>query len=161
MLSKQAKKTQIMDESGNIVCPAGTVYITANSSTGSKYYDLVADQGYAAIREQNYKMEYSTVSVTDHTFTRNVYTRDTGALVDTYTIMGTMAKTQILAFVGSSLNSMLVIYSYNVPFMQLINMNQIGIEIIQGLSGSMAVILVVPIISYLTSRIITVNKSRI
>ncbi len=73
-------------------------------------------------------------------------------------MMGTMANTLILAFTGASLNSLILIYSYNVPFNQLINMNMMSIEVIQGLSGTIAVILTVPIISFISSQIIPALK---
>jgi len=69
-------------------------------------------------------------------------------------MMGTMSNTLILAFTGTSLNSLILIYSYNVSYNQLINMNMIGIELVQGLSGSIAIILTVPIISFISSRLI-------
>lgn len=69
-------------------------------------------------------------------------------------MMGTMANTLILAFTGSSLNMLMVIYSYNVNFIQLMNMDMVSIEIIQGLTGSLAIIFTVPIISFIASKII-------
>jgi uncharacterized membrane protein len=71
-------------------------------------------------------------------------------------LMGTMANTLILAFTGSSLNSLILIYSYQVDYHQLMNMNLIGIAIIQGMSGSIAIILTVPIVALLASRLIPV-----
>ncbi|MEL7565681.1 MAG: YibE/F family protein [Dehalobacterium sp.] len=73
-------------------------------------------------------------------------------------MMGTMSNTLILAFTGTSLNALILIYSYHVPYYQLINMNMVGIEIIQGLSGSIAVILTVPIIAFISSRLIPLPK---
>ncbi|WHH58240.1 YibE/F family protein [Petroclostridium sp. X23] len=73
-------------------------------------------------------------------------------------MMGTMANTLLLAFTGTSLNSLILIYSYNVPYNELINMNMLGIEIIQGLSGSTAVILTVPIIAFISSRLIPMRR---
>lgn len=69
-------------------------------------------------------------------------------------MMGTMSNTLILAFTGTSLNAILLIYTYNVPYYQLMNMNFIGIQIIQGLSGSLAVILTVPVVAFIASRLI-------
>lgn len=69
-------------------------------------------------------------------------------------MMGTMSNTLILAFTGTSLNALVLIYSYNVPYTQLINMNMIGIEIIQGISGSIAIILTVPLIAFISTRLI-------
>ncbi|MFJ5714106.1 YibE/F family protein [Neobacillus sp. NPDC093127] len=68
-------------------------------------------------------------------------------------MMGTMVNTLILAFTGASLTSLILIYAYNVPFNQLINMDFVAIEVIQGVSGSIGVILTVPIVAYISSRI--------
>lgn len=59
--------------------------------------------------------------------------------------MGTMANTLILAFAGSSLNMMLMIYSYGVSFQQLMNTDFIAIEVIQSIAGSIGIIFTVPI----------------
>lgn len=72
-------------------------------------------------------------------------------------MMGTMANTLILAFVGGSLNMLLFMYSFNVQSRQFLNMNQVGIEIIQGLAGSFAVILAVPIVSLITSQMVFIH----
>lgn len=75
-------------------------------------------------------------------------------------MMGTMSNTLILAFTGTSLNTLILIYSYNVSYYQLMNMNLIGIEVIQGLSGSLAVILTVPIVAFIAARLIpAMNRS--
>lgn len=67
--------------------------------------------------------------------------------------MGTMTNTLILAFTGSSLNLLLIIYSYGIPFSQLINTDIIAIEIIKGIAGSIGIVLTVPIIAYFGSII--------
>lgn len=59
-------------------------------------------------------------------------------------IMGTMANTLILAFAGGSLSLILLIWGYQMDYRQMINMPFISIEVIQGLSGSIGVILTVP-----------------
>jgi len=59
-------------------------------------------------------------------------------------IMGTMANTLILAFAGGSLSLILLIWGYQMQYRQMINMPFISIELIQGLSGSIGVILTVP-----------------
>jgi uncharacterized membrane protein len=70
-------------------------------------------------------------------------------------MMGTMTNTLIFAFTGSSLNMLILIYSYNVPYYQLINTNMIGVEIIQAISGSIAVVLTVPIVAFVSAQLIT------
>lgn len=62
-------------------------------------------------------------------------------------IMGTMSTTLILAFFGGSLGVWVLDYVYDLPYLQLINSNSIGIEIMQGLSGSFGVIFTVPIVA--------------
>lgn len=69
-------------------------------------------------------------------------------------MIGTMSNTLILAFTGSSLNTLILLYSYNIGFTQLINMDLITIEIIQGISGSIGIILTVPITAFIASRFI-------
>ncbi|MGO4108734.1 YibE/F family protein [Paenibacillus sp. YAF4_2] len=68
-------------------------------------------------------------------------------------MMGTMATTLILAFTGSSLMSLLVLYAYKVPFNQLVNMNLVTIEVLQGMTGSIGVILTAPIVAFVSSRL--------
>ncbi|BCJ94497.1 hypothetical protein acsn021_20660 [Anaerocolumna cellulosilytica] len=67
--------------------------------------------------------------------------------------MGTMANTLILAFTGSSLNLLLMIYSYGIPYSQLINTDIIAIEIIKGIAGSIGIVLTVPFVAFVSSRI--------
>lgn len=69
-------------------------------------------------------------------------------------MMGTMSNTLILAFTGGSLSTLLLDYAYNLPYLQIINSYSIGIEIMQGLAGTVGVILTVPITSLIASFII-------
>lgn len=59
-------------------------------------------------------------------------------------MMGTDSNTLILAFAGSSISMLLMDYAYHLPFLQIINSNNIGIAVMQGLSGSFGVVLSVP-----------------
>lgn len=68
-------------------------------------------------------------------------------------VMGTMATTLILAFFGGSLGLWVLDYAYDLPYLQLINSNSIGIEIMQGLSGSFGVLLTVPLAARLSARL--------
>ncbi|MDO4173990.1 MAG: YibE/F family protein [Eubacteriales bacterium] len=62
-------------------------------------------------------------------------------------MMGTMSNTLILAFAGGSINTLVLFYAYAYSYTQMINMYDIGIEIIQGLSASLGVVLTVPFVS--------------
>lgn len=73
-------------------------------------------------------------------------------------MMGTMSNTLILAFTGGAINTLILTYSYSMQYNQIINMYSIGIEIMQGISGSIAVILTVPLVSFISSRMLT-NKN--
>lgn len=60
-------------------------------------------------------------------------------------MMGTDSNTLILAFAGSSVSMLLMNYAYDLPFLQIINSNNIGIAVMQGLSGSFGIVLSVPV----------------
>ena len=63
-------------------------------------------------------------------------------------MIGTMANTLILAFAGGSLSELMLDYAYNLPYLQLINSYTIGIEVMQGIAGSIGIILTVPLVSF-------------
>ena len=73
-------------------------------------------------------------------------------------MMGTMTNTLILAFTGSSLNTMIMIYAYSYPYNQMINMYSIGIELLRGISGTIGIILAVPFVSLIGSLYLKPNK---
>ncbi|MDO5382774.1 MAG: YibE/F family protein [Eubacteriales bacterium] len=66
-------------------------------------------------------------------------------------MMGTMSNTLILAYVGSAVSTLVINYAYDLPFRQIINSYNIGIEIMQGVAGSIGVILTVPCVAVITS----------
>lgn len=59
-------------------------------------------------------------------------------------MMGTDSNTLILAFAGGSVSMLVLDYAYDLPWLQIINSNNIAISVMQGLSGSFGVILSVP-----------------
>lgn len=74
-------------------------------------------------------------------------------------MMGTMSNTLILAFVGGSLSTLVIDCAYNLPFIQLINSYNIGIEIMQGIAGSIGVILTVPFVAFATSVLLVYQRN--
>ena len=71
--------------------PKGTLYLTANSASGSKYYELtVNQQDYIAERSQNWLPSYSIITMTDDTFQIDTYQilndGTTEKIDDTFTI---------------------------------------------------------------------------
>ncbi len=70
-------------------------------------------------------------------------------------MIGTMSNTLILAFVGAALSTILILNFYCVQYNQLINSNFMAIETAQALSGSMAVVLTIPLTAAVTSKILS------
>lgn len=71
-------------ENETVVNPDGILYLTAGSSSGSKFYDLTSRmQSYVAGRWQEDIPTYSVVDITDTTFTVNTYRTDTNEKIDT------------------------------------------------------------------------------
>lgn len=69
-------------------------------------------------------------------------------------MMGTMSNTLILAFAGSSINTLIYIYSYKYNYYQILNMYDIGIEIVQGISATLGVVLTVPFVASISAAIL-------
>lgn len=64
------------------VNPKGQLYLTANSASGSKHYDLVEFKDYMAVRNQNYKPNFTEVKVTDKSIVATTYETDSLKVVD-------------------------------------------------------------------------------
>ena len=80
----------IADKSqGTVVNPEGVFYLTSNSATGSKFYNLIPEQqDYVAARSQNWRPSYSVINITKDSFTVNTYDVETGEAIDSsYTIV--------------------------------------------------------------------------
>ena len=73
-------------------------------------------------------------------------------------MMGTDSNTLILAFAGGSISMLVLDYAYNLPYQQIINSNNIGIAIMQGLSGSFGIVLAVPVTVALAVFLYTSGK---
>lgn len=65
--------------------------------------------------------------------------------------MGTMTCTLILAFAGTSLNMMILIYSNGTSLNQLINSDFLVIEIMRSIAGSLGIILTIPAVALISS----------
>ena len=75
-------------------------------------------------------------------------------------MMGTMSNTLILAFVGGSITTLMLNYSYDLPTNQLLNSYNIGIEIMQGISGSLGIVLTVPVTAFVAASWCHKRKDR-
>lgn len=69
-------------------------------------------------------------------------------------MMGTMSNTLILAFVGNSVNTLLIVYAYNMSYFQIMSQYSIAIEILRGIAGTLGIILTVPIESLIAAFIL-------
>ena len=75
-------------------------------------------------------------------------------------ILGMMSNTLILAFTGTSINTLAFIYAYGYSLNQTINMYSIGIEIIQGISATLGVIFTVPVAAYINALLLEKRKKK-
>ncbi|MGI6117679.1 MAG: metallophosphoesterase [Bilifractor sp.] len=75
------------DQYSSITDPDGILYVTANSGSGSKYYNIKSDEfSYAAVKNQEYVPTYSNVSVKENSFTITTYRTNDNSVIDTFTI---------------------------------------------------------------------------
>lgn len=68
-------------------------------------------------------------------------------------VMGTMANTLVLAYIGSSLSTTLLLVAYNVTFVELMNMELIVVELLQALVGSIGMLMAIPMTSFICAAI--------
>lgn len=60
-------------------------------------------------------------------------------------IMGTMANTLVLAYIGSSLTCVLLLVSYSANVTQIVNRELVAVEILQALAGSLGILSALPL----------------
>lgn len=73
-------------------------------------------------------------------------------------IIGTMANTLILVYIGGSLP--LVLLSHNIDLQKFFNLNQVVTEISSAIIGSIALVVCVPITAIIAAEIVTLNKNK-
>ncbi len=73
-------------------------------------------------------------------------------------MMGTDSNTLILAFAGGSVSMLVLDYAYDLPILQILNSNNIGISVMQGLAGSFGVVLAVPVTVALATLLYTAKR---
>lgn len=64
-------------------------------------------------------------------------------------IMGTMANTLILAFMGGSFSLVMLLWGYNMSLRQIGNLPFIAVEVVQGIAGSIGIVLTVPFTAFM------------
>ncbi len=71
----------------SVTNPEGTLYVTANSGSGSKFYNLKSTQyAYSAAQNQEKVPNVSKVTISDEAFTITTYRTTDMSVVDTFTI---------------------------------------------------------------------------
>ncbi len=85
----------IEDVEGNTVTdPQGTLYMTANSASGSKYYELIpTQQDYIVARSQNWLPSYSVITMDADSFSIETYQITDDGTVETIDEAFTIEKT--------------------------------------------------------------------
>jgi uncharacterized membrane protein len=68
-------------------------------------------------------------------------------------IMGSMANTLILAYIGTSLSVVLILSVYSDSLVTLFNMEMITLEILQALAGSFGILLAMPLTAFFCATI--------
>lgn len=73
-------------------------------------------------------------------------------------VMGTMTNTLILAYTGSSIPLLLLFMAYDIPLIEIMNLDLIATEAVRSLAGSIGLVLTIPATAALGS--ILVKKSK-
>ncbi|MBQ1235107.1 MAG: YibE/F family protein, partial [Oscillospiraceae bacterium] len=66
-------------------------------------------------------------------------------------IMGTMANTLILAYVGGSLNTIMLLLTYQNSLPQMLNLEMIATEVLKSVGGSIGILFTIPITAVITA----------
>ena len=74
-------------------------------------------------------------------------------------IMGTMANTLILAYIGCSLSVVLLLSVYSGSLLSLFNSEMIIVEILQALAGSLGILFAMPLTAFFSSILYLKNKN--
>lgn len=76
-------------------------------------------------------------------------------------ILGTMANTLILAYIGSSLSVVLLLVSYNSSLLELMNKEMIVVEILQSLVGSLGILVTIPLTTLVCAYLFSERIGRV
>lgn len=74
-------------------------------------------------------------------------------------IMGTMTNTLILAYIGSSLSMAILLIAYNTSIYEALNKERMVVEILQSLTGSLGMLLTIPITAVVSSALYIKKKT--
>ena len=103
MKNLQPLKNQMVKD-GSVINPEGTLYLTANSSSGSKYYNLKDPELYSAERAQLRAPTFTNIEVTPTSLEFTTYRVDTMEVTDTYKIVKDPSIEVVLPAIESKLH---------------------------------------------------------
>lgn len=69
-------------------------------------------------------------------------------------VMGTMTNTLILAYTGSSIPLLLLFMAYETSVVKILNLDVIATEVVRSISGSIGLVLTIPITAFAASYLI-------
>ena len=75
-------------------------------------------------------------------------------------VMGTMANTLILAYVGPTLPLLLLFMAYEMPFVQIINRDLVATEAVRAFAGSIGLIAAVPLTAILSGVLRNLGQAK-
>lgn len=84
-----------------------------------------------------------------------------GALNVGRDVMGTMANTLILAYVGAAIPLLLLVMGYEMDLIKVINMDLIATEFVRGIAGSIGLVVAVPITAVVSGFLLTKPAERL
>ncbi|NLY09066.1 MAG: metallophosphoesterase family protein, partial [Tissierellia bacterium] len=83
---------------GEYINPEGTLYLTVNSASGSKYYGILNQQfQYAAVKNQERTPNFTNVVVTDTSFEATTYRTHDKSVVDTVKLIKEAEKPTVVS----------------------------------------------------------------
>jgi len=82
MKGNKPQLEQNISSDGAVVNPNGIVYIAASTASGSKYYDIAANQTWLAVRSEIRQPQFTELAVTNTEFRITTYRSDTLAVID-------------------------------------------------------------------------------
>ncbi len=75
-------------------------------------------------------------------------------------MMGTMANTLVLAYIGSSMSTVVMLFAYEQPLIETLNREMIVVDILQALVGSFGILFTIPLTSLISSALYTGQSVR-
>ncbi|MDD3224656.1 MAG: YibE/F family protein [Clostridium sp.] len=76
-------------------------------------------------------------------------------------IMGTMSNTLILAYVGSSMYIIMLVYSYKLPLYRMLDQDAIASAALSTLSGSIGLICTIPVTAVVSALLFNIDKKQL